>query len=274
MKKLVYLLPLIFLGCVNNINIDKKLKETSIEDKIIKEYQISKSALTKIDNDYYFYMPHSNGLIIYKLDSNYRLVKKKIIPKLIEGHKLISNKNYIFLIGYDQTKNRPIILKLDKNLEIKSQKYIADKFDIPQDAIINNNSTTVLLLTYKNGADIKLYENGKVKVFEAKQNQFPKFLIKYNGGYLIVGSIQHPQEDLLVVFVKNNKILWANIYDFGMEDTPKKVYVKDKNIVIKLVSQDYMGAEKYITIEINKNGNIIKKEKNLEFKRLPTRFRT
>jgi len=100
----------------------KKLKETSIEDKIIKEYQISKSALTKIDNDYYFYMPHSNGLIIYKLDSNYRLVKKKIIPKLIEGHKLISNKNYIFLIGYDQTKNRPIILKLDKNLEIKSQK--------------------------------------------------------------------------------------------------------------------------------------------------------
>jgi len=89
-----------------------------------------------------------------------------------------------------------------------------------------------------------------------------------------VGSIQHPQEDLLVVFVKNNKILWANIYDFGMEDTPKKVYVKDKNIVIKLVSQDYMGAEKYITIEINKNGNIIKKEKNLEFKRLPTRFRT
>jgi len=274
MKKLVYLFPLIFLGCVNNINIDKKLKETSIEDKIIKEYQISKSALTKVDNDYYFYMPHSNGLIIYKLDSNYRLVKKKIIPKLIEGHKLISNKNYIFLIGYDQTKNRPIILKLDKNLEIKSQKYIADKFDIPQDAIINNNSTTVLLLTYKNGADIKLYENGKVKVFEAKQNQFPKFLIKYNGGYLIVGSIQHPQEDLLVVFVKNNKILWANIYDFGMEDTPKKVYVKDKNIVIKLVSQDYMGAEKYITIEINKNGNIIKKEKNLEFKRLPTRFRT
>jgi len=274
MKKLVYLFPLIFLGCVNNINIDKKLKETSIEDKIIKEYQISKSALTKVDNDYYFYMPHSNGLIIYKLDSNYRLVKKKIIPKLIEGHKLISNKNYIFLIGYDQTKNRPIILKLDKNLEIKSQKYIADKFDIPQDAIINNNSTTVLLLTYKNGADIKLYENGKEKIFEAKQNQFPKFLIKYNGGYLIVGSIQHPQEDLLVVFVKNNKILWANIYDFGMEDTPKKVYVKDKNIVIKLVSQDYMGAEKYITIEINKNGNIIKKEKNLEFKRLPTRFRT
>jgi len=261
MKKLVYLFPLIFLGCVNNINIDKKLKETSIEDKIIKEYQISKSALTKIDNDYYFYMPHSNGLIIYKLDSNYRLVKKKIIPKLIEGHKLISNKNYIFLIGYDQTKNRPIILKLDKNLEIKSQKYIADKFDIPQDAIINNNSTTVLLLTYKNGADIKLYENGKVKVFEAKQNQFPKFLIKYNGGYLIVGSIQHPQEDLLVMFVKNSKVLWANIYDFGMEDVPKKIYVKDKNIVIKLVSQDYMGAEKYITIEINKNGNIIKKEK-------------
>jgi len=274
MKKLVYLFPLIFLGCVNNINIDKKLKETSIEDKIIKEYQISKSALTKIDNDYYFYMPHSNGLIIYKLDSNYRLVKKKIIPKLIEGHKLISNKNYIFLIGYDQTKNRPIILKLDKNLEIKSQKYIADKFDIPQDAIINNNSTTVLLLTYKNGADIKLYENGKVKVFEAKQNQFPKFLIKYNGGYLIVGSIQHPQEDLLVMFVKNSKVLWANIYDFGMEDVPKKVFIKGNNVVIKLVSQDYMGAEKYITIEINKNGNIIKKEKNLEFKRLPTRFRT
>ncbi len=274
MKKLFLIIPFLFLGCANkNTEINKKIKEREMDKKILSTYNISKDALTKIKENYYFYMPDSNGLAIYKLDKNYQLKQKKVINKLIEGHKLSSDEKNIYLLGYDQTKNQPVLIVLDENLNIKSKKAIGNKFDIPND-MTNEKNPAIVLTTYKNGADIEIYKDGKLKVFNAKGNQLPKFIKKFNGGYIIIGSEQHPDEDLLVVFVKNNKIKWSKLYDFGMEDSPRDIKVKKDKIQIKLISQDYMGAEKYIEVELDKNGTIIKHKKELEFKQLPTRFRT
>ncbi len=275
--KIKYLFPaaLLILGCANNPNIDNKIKETAVEKQIVEKYHITKNSLTKIDNDYYFYEPDPNGIAIIKLDSNYNLKERKVIKKLIEGHKLLTDGKNIYLIGYDQIKNRPVIVTLDKNLNIKKEQYIANKFDIPKDAIIENGSLTVLLLTYKDGADIEIYSKGKTKVFKEKNNQLPNFIKKFKDGYVIIGSYQHPKsEDLLVIYIKNNKIIWAKSYDFGLDDTPKKVQITNDSIKIDVISQDYMGAEKYITIELDSQGNVKKIKKGLEFKVLPTRFRT
>jgi len=275
MKKLFLIIPFLFLGCANKTDtqINKKIKEKQLESKILSEYQISKGALTKIGDYYYFYMPNSNGIAIYKLNKNYQLIQKKIVKKLIEGHKLTSNGKNIYLLGYDQTKNMPILITFDKNLNIKSAKYFGHKFDIPQD-MTGEKNPTILLITYKNGSDIEIYKNGKLSVFKEKNKQLPKFIKPFNGGYIIVGSEQHPGEDLFIIFVKNNKIKWAKLYDFGMEDSPIDVKVLKDKIKIKVISQDYMGAEKYIDIELDKNGKIIKHKKELEFKQLPVKFRT
>jgi TolB-like protein len=277
-KSILSLVPFSFfiLGCAgNNINVDKQIQETKFEKQLVEKYHITKNAMTKIGDNYYFYQPDANGIAVFELDNKYNLKKKKVIKKLIEGHKLLSDGKNIYLIGYDQIKNRPIIVIFDNNLNVKNEKYFSDKFDIPKDAIIENGSLTVLLLTYKDGADIKIYSNNKTKTFSQKDNQLPNFIKKYKDGYIIVGSYQYPRsEDLLVVFVKNGKIIWSKTYDFGLDDTPKKVIIKNNNIIIDLVSQDYMGAEKYITITLDKNGDIKKAKKNLEYKVLPTRFRT
>ena len=266
---------LFFTGCVNTTqNIDKEIKEVHIENTILKKYQISKDALVKCNNSYYFYEPVNDGISIYELDKNYNIKNARKINKLIDVTKMKSDGKYLYLLGYDQIKNSPVLVKLDSNLNIKEMKYFGHEYDIPKDMIITDKKPLVILIHYKNGANLEICENTKCKFYKEKYNTLPKFINKFNGGYLITGSIQHPKEDLLILFVKNGKIVWSKVYDFGMEDSPYEVEIKGNKAVIKVISQDYMGAEKYITIEIDKNGNIINKKKDLEFKQLPTRFRT
>jgi hypothetical protein len=274
MKKLL-LIPLLFLGCASNYaNIDKKIEETNKERKLIQKYQISKSALTKVKNGYIFTLPEGNGFSIYKIDENYDLVAKKQIPFLFDIKKTKYKNSKIYIVGYDQKKDKPALFIIDENLKNYTIKDFANKYDLPKDFIIDKNPV-VLLSTYKNqNADIELYANGKTTIFPNPDQEHGSFIIKKDGGYYIIGSIQHPQEDLLILFVKDGKIVWSKVYDFGMEDLPTKVEIKDNNIVIEVLSQDYMGAEHQFFITIDSNGKIIKIKKGIEFKTLPTRYRT
>ena len=274
MKKIYFLIgALFFAGCAKNVNIDKELKETQIENKIIKKYQISKQSLVKCGDNYYFYEPVNNGIQIFKLDKNYQIKKIKQIKKLIDVTNIKSNNNYLYLLGYDQEKNSPALLIVDKDLNLIKTKYFGKKYDIPKDMIIEKEPV-IVLTNYNDGANLEICNGNKCKIFKEKHNTLPKFIKKFNGGYLIVGSIQHPEEDLLILFIKNNKIVWSKVYDFGLDDTPNEVIIKENKAEIKLISQDYMGAEKYITIQIDEQGNILNKKKELEFKQLPTGFRT
>jgi hypothetical protein len=237
----------------------------------MKKYNITKNALTQIDSGYIFFMPDNSGLAVYLLDKNYDLTKK-IILKNIKGTKIIKNKNKFYLLGYDEIKNRPVIIELSENLTILSKKYIGNKYDVPRDLTVKKG-LVALLTTYKNKAQIELVGKENL-ITNSNNNLLGKFIIPFNNGYLVIGSIQHPYEDLLILFIKNNKIIWKKIIDFGMEDSPLKVVVNDDKVKIEVISQDYMGAEKYINILINKNGEIIKKEKNIELKTLPQELRT
>ena len=272
-KNILIIFSILFLGCANKINVDKNIKETNIENYLIQKYQITKKALTKLNNNYYFYTPDNNGLSIYKLNKNYEITNKKTIPLLIDAQKLISDNKNLYLIGYEEKKQKPILIVLDKNLNIKLQKFIGNRFDIPKD-IITKPKIAILLLTYKNGADIKICNLKKCKTYIKPSNQFPKFIKRYNNGYLVGGSIQDTQEDLYVAFIKNNKIIWQKRYDFGFSDNPTSITIKNNQIIIDVVSTDYMGADKYLKIILDENGKLIKKIKKIELKPLPTKFRT
>jgi len=278
MKKIFLIIPLLFLGCVNqsNISVEKQLKQQQIEKKLIDKYQISKDALINVEDGYIFTLPTNDGIAIYKLDKNYDLVRKKTFPILLDVKKVKYINGKIYIVGYDQNKNRPALLITDKELNSYTLKHFSNSFDIPEDFIVENGKLVVLLNTFKNhNPDIEIYENGKNIVFNNPQTaEHGKFIIKQNGGYLIIGSIQHPHEDLLILFAKDGKIIWSRVYDFGLDDSPVKVKKTDKNIQIDIVSQDYMGAQSEFYITIDKNGNIIKVKKGVEFKTLPMRLRT
>ncbi len=269
------IIPLLFFGCAGNYaSIDKKIEETNKERKLIQKYEISKSALTKVNGGYIFTLPDGNGFNIYKIDENYDLVTKKTIPILLDIKKTKYKNGKIYIIGYDQKKDKPAFYVIDENLKNGKLTHFANKYDLPQDFIVDEKPV-VLLSTYKNqNPDIEIYENGKTVIFKNPDKEHGKFIVKKDGGYYIIGSIQHPQEDLLILFVKNGKILWSKVYDFGLEDSPKKVEIKDGNLVIEVLSQDYMGAEHEFFITVDKNGDIIKIKKGIEFKTLPTRYRT
>jgi len=274
MKRLL-LIPILFLGCsVKNPDIDKKIQETNKERKLIQKYQISKSALTKTDDGYIFTLPEGNGFSIYKIDNNYDLVTKRKIPILLDISKTKYKDSKIYILGYDQKKQKPALFIIDKDLKNYEIKYFGNKFDLPKDFIAAKNPV-VVLNTYKNkNADIAIYQNNKTTIFKNPDTEHAKFIIKKDGGYYIIGSIQHPQEDLLILFVKNNKIIWSRVYDFGMEDAPLKVEVDNNNLKIEVISQDYMGAQREFEIIVDNKGNIIKIKKGIEFKKLPTRYRT
>jgi hypothetical protein len=271
----IFFLFFLIIGCANTSpDINKKLKEAKIENKLIKKYQISKDALIKVNSGYIFTMPEANGFSIYKLNKNFDLDAKKTFNILFDVKKIKYINGKVYIIGYDQIKNKPAILITDENLKNYKLIHFANKYDIPNDFIVDKNLTAVLT-TYKySNPDIELYENNKIKIFKLPNKEEGKFIIKKDGGYYIIGTIQHPQEDLLILFIKNGKIAWSKIYDFGMEDAPTNANIQNGNIKIDVISQDYMGAEKHFSIIINKSGKIIKNKKGIEFKALPVRLRT
>jgi hypothetical protein len=276
-------LGLFILGCAtphlkntqnkNVTNVNREIKQVDIENMIISQYQITKNALTKAKNRYVFFMPANEGLGLYVLNSKYQLVYKKVIPQYIEGKKLIYKNGKFYLLGYDQNKEKTVLITLDDKLNVTSEKYIGKKYDIPRDFYVNKKPV-ILMDAFRKSTDIEIVDGNKTKVFKEKSNELGKFIRPFNGGILVVGTIQHPEEDLLLMFIKNGKLVWSKVYDFGMQDEPVDIKIKGDKAVITVASTDYMGAEDDYTITIDKKGKIIKHQKGIQIKQLPLRFRT
>jgi len=261
-----FILALLLLGCAGKVDVNKELKESEEYKKLIDNYNISKDSLVKLKNHYYFTYPDIGGIKINRLDSNYNLDKVLLIKGNMSENILVADKN-LYLLTYDEDKNRPLLITLDENLNVLNKKYVGKKFDLPRD--FNNNA--LLLLTYNPSIGARVIIDQKEIMLSHKDAKIlPKFIRKFNDGYLVVGSIAHPQEDLYLAFIKNGKVVWERVYDFGLEDNAKKI---DNNTIL-VISQDYMGAEREFEIKIDKNGEIKEIKKGIEFKKLPLKYRT
>jgi len=274
MKKLL-LIPFIFLGCANT-QISQNIKNINKSQKIIEKYQVNKDSLTKVGDLYAFFKPSAKGIQITLIDKNLNIVKQANSPILMSGRKLKYFKEKLYLLGYDENKNKPVIITFNKNLKVEKIKYFPYKYAIPEDFTIINKKPVILINTFspKTQADILVYNNKKIIKIASPKAENGKFIKKYLNGFVIAGSVQNKDEDLLIANVQNNKIKWIKVIDLGMGETPQKLTIKNGKIIIDVISQDYMGAANYYQIILNKNGKTISKKKNLEFKALPTRFRT
>ncbi len=262
MKKLITtaLVAGLFLGCATTNN---QTKITPLNLKVLKEYQVSQTSLRPLNNGYVFFKTGIRGVDIYYLDKNYNLLKK-VTTKSIEPFKLKIENNKIYILG--EKNNKPIILMYDDKGKLIKSYSVGNKFDIPADIIDNK----VLLTKYNNGSYISF---GKIDLKSTK-NLTATSVIKVDGGYMIFGTILEKSEDLFIAFIKNNKLKWSKVYDFGMDNGIESVKVENNEIYLNVFSTDYMGAKTEYKIVLDKNGNIIKKSKTLEIKELPPRFRT
>ena len=274
MKKLL-LIPFIFLGCANT-QISKNIQNINEGKKIIEKYQVSKDSLTKANNLYAFFKPSVKGVSITLIDKNLNVVKSVNSPIFMNGKKLKFLNNKFYLLGYDEQKNEPVIVIFDKNLNVKKIKYFPYKYAIAEDFILKNNKPVVLITTFspKTQADILVYNNKKIVKIATPKAENGKIISNYKNGYIIAGSIQNKDEDLLLANIQNNKIKWIKIINLGMGESPLKVIIKNDKIIVNVISQDYAGASTYYKLTFDKNGKLINKKKVLEFKKLPTKFRT
>ena len=274
MKKSL-LIPLIFLGCANT-QISHEIKTINQDKKIIERYQVSQDSLTKAGNFYAFFKPCAKGVQITLIDKNLNPLKTVNSPVFMNGSKLKYLNSNFYLLGYDENKNEPVLIIFDQNLKVKKIDYFPYKYAMAEDFIIVNKKPVVLINTFspKTEADILIYNNKKNIKIASPKAETGKFIKKYQNGYVVVGSIQNNNEDLLIANIQNGKIKWIKTFNLGMDETPKKVSIKDDKIIINTIAEDYMGASTYYKLIIDKNGKIISRKKSLEFKALPTKFRT
>ena len=274
MRKIIFSVGMVFfLGCAN------KQVSTPPAPKIsLLKYGISEQSLTKYNNIYVTVINKENGINILKFDKNYKLISKKILnfPIDITNYK-IKNGN-IYILGYDNLKEKSTLLVYSlKENKLTKEIMLGKKYSQPAGFFIENNNifTAVNVYNKETASDIYIYKNSLLytKIASSKKED-AKFLIPFNGGMLAVGSISYTNDDILIVFIKNKKIVWSKRIDLGMDDSAQEVTIKDNEIILNAISTDYMGAEIYYSFTIDKNGNIIKSKKNLEFKELPVRLRT
>jgi len=278
MKKLIYVSLIgltLFTGCATNSKPEKKLSFKSID--LLDKYGINESALMKTDDGYIFIIPDANGAAVNKLDKNYNLVWKKITPVLLDPIKsqIIGNKLYI--LGYDQKKNRVSLLIYDLTGKLIKTNYYGEKYDLARDFAIKENNIYVAVTKYtpNNNSDIVVYsKKGKLTVSTPFMDDAYKIL-PYKKGLLIIGTTQATNEDVIIAYKTfDNKTVWAKTIDMGMDEKPVKANIKNKDIVIEILSTDNMGAEKDVTFIIDEKGNIKNVKKGIEFKQLPMKYRT
>lgn len=252
---------ILFLGCAGN---SPSIPEPP-KYSLLQKYQINESSLRPLKNGYVFFKVGVKGADIYYLDKNYNLKKKVTTQILIEPMKLKTDNDKVYILGVYQ--NRPMILVYDDSGKLIKNYFVGQKFDIPADIIDDK----VLLTKYNNGSYINF---GKVDLKFKDKPLTAKKVVRFNGGYVIFGTITNKSEDLFIAFVKNNRLIWGKIYDFGMDDGIEKVKVEGDKLYLEVYTTDYMGARTEYKIVLDKNGEIIKKSKSLEFKELPIKFRT
>jgi len=279
MKKILFI-PLIglafFSGCANNQQNVKPLEFKSID--LLDKYGISESALIKAGENYIFVIPDLNGAAIYKLDKNYNLIWKKVTPILLDPVKSQVKNEKIFILGYDQKKNRAALLEYDLNGKLEKIKYFAKQYDLARDFVITNTKTYVAVTEYSpnNNSDIIIYGDDNIKLTLSSPNMDDVNFIKpYKNGLLIIGTTLGKSENVLIAYKTfDNKTVWAKIIDLGMDEKPVRVAIKNNEITLEILSTDNMGAEKDVTFIIDENGKVKSVKKGVEFKQLPMKYRT
>ena len=277
MKKLL-LIPttLLFFGCSNYNNIDKKINSTKKDMKLLNEYHTTKNNLHKLGNNYIFLNLATDGtLAFYKIDKNYNLIASKKLTLVVTPHKVKVINNKVYVLAYSQTKNLPIFLTLDKEGNILNKFYVGNKFNTPRDFIVENNDVIITLNSYSpdNGTDIVIYKNQKTYKIATKYSEESKTILPFNNGYLLVGNVTQDTQNVFVAFLdKNFNIKWNRDIDFGLEESIKDIKIKNNIIILKIISQNYTGMEEYYTIKIDKNGKILNQSKEFEIKNYPLKF--
>jgi len=276
MKKFsLMLVGALFIGC--NSQPQVKSIDVNTELKILKKYNIDKSKLLKFNNNYVFEILETDGTLnIYILDKNYNIVKKHTIKGVIEPKKLVVFKDKLYLLGYDQKENKPLVITLDKNLNELNRKFYGQKFDTPRDILITKDGIIVGVTTYKNGNSIiKIIKNNTPHIFGiSNQNTNINFIKSFKDGFIIGGEVQNETGNALIVCLdKNFKVLWLRDLDLGLEENVKKLTIKDDLIITTILSQNYTGMEEEWDIRIDKNGKVLTQNKNFTINDIPLQFK-
>ena len=274
MRKIIFSVGLVFfLGCANN-----QISTPPAPKISLLKYGITEQSLTKYNDNYITVINTEYGIKIMKFDKNYKLISKKILNSPIDITNYKLKNNNIYILGYNNIKEKSelLVYSLKENKIIK-EIVLGKKYSQPADFFIQNNDIFTAINVYNKdtASDIYIYKNSLLytKIASPKKEN-AKFLIPFNGGMLVIGSISYTNDDILIVFIKNKNIMWARRIDLGMDDSPTNITIKNDKIILNAISSDYMGAKTYYIFTIDKNGNILKSKKNLEFKELPIKYRT
>lgn len=273
---LITIIPF-FIGCIQNQPSVQKANPNA-DINLLNNYGITEDNLIFYKEYYYFSKTEPNGISINKLDKNYHLVSKKIINLLIEPKKYLIKNNHFYILGYDNTKQKPVILDFSlKNFSLIKTVYLGKKYSMPADFFANMDVYTAInVFNKKTQSDIYIYK--KTSVFSkiaSDKKEIAKFIEPLNENILVLGNITFTNDDILIVLIdKNGKIIKARRIDLGMDDYVNKIEIKNDKIIIYAISTDNMGAEIDYTLILDKNLNVLKSKKNLEFKELPIKFRT
>jgi len=279
MKKILFI-PLIgfalFTGCAQTAqNNTKTLSFKSID--LLDKYGVSESALLKAGDGYIFVVPDPQGAAIYKLAKDYSLQWKKVTPILLDPVKYEVQNGKIYILGYDQKKNRVALLEYDLNGKLLKTEYYGSEYNLARDFAITKDKTFVAVTKYtpQNNSDIVVYGGKTPITVSTPYMDDVKFVKRYQNGLLIIGTTQSDSENVIIAYkTLDNKTVWAKTIDLGMDEKPMEVKIKNNEIELKVLSTDNMGAEKEVTFTIDSNGNVKSVKKGIEFKQLPMKYRT
>ncbi len=274
MKKLL-IIPLLFIGCVSeqNINLNKEVKTVSNDKILMKKYHITSDNLIPFGENYIFFRPSVNGSDIYIIDSKYKLIKKFSTPVLLNGVKLKVSNNKIYIFGVDENSNYPVVLVFDKQGKLLKKITADKKYALAKDFFVDNGNIYFMIDVYKNGkSHIEIYKNTKLlKKIELNNSVNGKELFEYKKNLFVTGNIKNKTQDAFIVDLNKG---WIRVFDLGMDESIIKVK-KEKNVfVLTLLSTDEMGADEYYEIILDLNGKILKNKCKIKFPPLPSRLRT
>jgi hypothetical protein len=279
MKKLL-LIPatLLIVGCTNNsnIDIDKNIENTDVGMKLLKQYNISPIKLHSFKNGFVFVEKLTDGSIhLSKLNKNYQKIQSKKIDMVIDPREVKIYKDKIYLLAYDQTPQKTVVLEFDENLNLKNKTYFGKKFDSPVDFIVDSNGFKIVANHYSknNGTDIVVWTNNNSFTFSTQYAEEANFIRPFKDGYLIVGNISDNTQNVLIFYVdKNFKTKWVRDFDFGLEEEVVSIKTKGNSILLGINSENYTGMTQFYNIELDENGKILNKTKEFEIKNYPLKF--
>jgi hypothetical protein len=267
----------ILTGCAST-NTNSEIKPVSSKSiGLLDKYGINESSLKKVKDGYVFVISGANGADIYKTDKNYKPVWKKTTPVLIDLIKFEIKNSKLYLLGYDQNKNRAVLLEYSLDGSLNKTEYFGKKYDLPKDFAILNGKVYVAVTHYSknNNSDIVIYNSKKNITLSTPYMDGVNFILPYQKGILIVGTVQSNSENVLLAYKTfDNKTVWAETLDMGMDESPVNVSLKNGLIRLKILSTDNMGAQKEATFTIDAKGKIKNIKKGMELKPLPTKYRT